>query len=139
MPSFYGISEHAMDEKNDSNGNVGEFWVGDGPGMPSNLSVVTPLRLTAARIKPTSCTQNVKISVSIANICEFTGVGDFSREGVVDLSTFNTWVPRMDRVSATDDGPASFTCCTRFGGKSTAFIVLCYWRNCRSETIGRTD
>ena len=100
----------AMAEKKESNGSVVGFWVGGGPGMPSDLNVATPVRLTAAGIEPTSCATSVKISVSIANICEITGVGDFnSRDGVVDLWTHNNLGTPYDRVSTTDDGPASFT------------------------------
>jgi len=99
----------SMDEKTDSNGNVVGFWVGGGAGMPSHLNAATPFRLTAAGIEPASCAKSVKISVSIANICEITGVGDFSREGTVDLWTHNNLGTPYDRVSATDDGPASFT------------------------------
>ncbi|WP_090334252.1 hypothetical protein [Nitrosomonas sp. Nm51] len=98
----------ASDEITDSNGNVVGFWAGGGAGVPNHLNALIPMRLTAARIEPTSCAQSVKVSVSIANICELTGVDGFG-EGVVDLWTHNNIGSSYDRVSETDDGPASFT------------------------------
>lgn len=97
----------ASDEKN-VNGNVVGFWSGGGVGMPNHLNALIPVRLTAAGIEPSSCAKSVKISVSIANICEITGVDGFGA-GIVDLWTHNNLGSLYDRVSATDDGPASFT------------------------------
>lgn len=97
----------AMDEKI-VNGNVVGFWAGGGSGMPNNLAVALPMRLTAASIEPTSCAKSVKIYVSIADICEITSVSGFA-EGTVELWTHNNLGTPYDRVSATDDGPASFT------------------------------
>lgn len=98
----------SMDEKKDPNGNVVGFWAGGGSGMPNNLNVATPFRLTAAGIEPASCAKSVKIYISIADICEITGVSGFA-EGTVELWTHNNLGTPYDRVSATDDGPASFT------------------------------
>ncbi|MDP1558997.1 MAG: hypothetical protein Q8K59_04110 [Nitrosomonas sp.] len=97
----------AMDEKI-VNGNVVGFWAGGGSGMPNNLNVATPFRLTAASINPTSCAKSVAIKISVADICEITGVNDF-REGTVELWTHNDLGTPFDRVSATDDGPATLT------------------------------
>ncbi len=98
----------AQDEKTDANSNVVGFWAGGGEGMPANLNVALPFRYTAASIEPTSCASSVKIYISIVDICEITSVSDFSREGVVELWTHNSLGTPFDRVSTTDDGPASF-------------------------------
>lgn len=97
----------AMEEKI-VNGNVVGFWAGGGAGMPNNLNVATPLRLTAASIEPTSCAASVAVKVSIADICEITGTDGFS-DDVVHLWTHNNLGTPFDRVSDTDDGPATFT------------------------------
>tara|TARA_R110002073_G_scaffold12169_3_gene54523 strand:+ start:850 stop:1599 length:750 start_codon:yes stop_codon:yes gene_type:complete len=89
-------------------GNVVGFWAGGGPGMPNNLNVATPVRHTAAGIEPTSCAASVAIKVSIADICEITSVGGFN-DDVVRLWTHNDLGTSFDRVSETDDGPATFT------------------------------
>lgn len=95
------------DEKFDSNGNVVGFWAGGGPGMPNHLNSAVPFRHTAASIEPSSCAKNVKISVSIVDICEITGVNDFG-EGIVELWTHNNLGTPFDRVSESDNGPAFY-------------------------------
>lgn len=97
-----------METKRDANGNVTGFWAGGGLGMPAGLAVAVPFRLAAAAIEPASCAKSVKVYVSIVDICEITGVDGF-REGTVELWTHNNLGTPFDRVSATDDGPASFT------------------------------
>lgn len=97
-----------MDEKTDVNGNVVGFWAGGGEGMPSNLNVATAFRLTAAGIEPTSCASSVDIKISVADICEITGVDGFN-DDVVRLWTHNDLGTPFDRVSDTDNGPATFT------------------------------
>ncbi len=97
----------AQGEKTDSNSNVVGFWAGGGDGMPANLNVALPFRLTAASIAPTSCASSVKIYVSIIDICEVTNVSGF-KEGTVELWTHNNLGTPYDRVSTADDGPASF-------------------------------
>lgn len=102
-----------MDEKTDTNGNVVGFWAGGGPGMPGNLGVALPFRLTAASIEPTSCATSVKIYISIVDICEITGVDGFG-EGTVELWTHAGLGTPYDRDlhfavdTGTDPGPASF-------------------------------
>jgi len=96
-----------QDEKNDSNGNVVGFWVGGGNSLPHHLNAATPFRSGAVVIEPTSCAKSVKFYISIANVCKITGVDQFSAEGVVDLWTHNNLGTPYDRVSTTDDGPAS--------------------------------
>jgi len=103
-----------MDEKTDSNGNVVGFWAGGGPGMPGNLGVALPFRLTAASIEPTSCAASVKIYIPIVDICEVTGTDGFG-EGTVELWTHAGLGTPYDRElhfaveAGTDPGPASFT------------------------------
>ncbi|SET27441.1 hypothetical protein SAMN05216326_11843 [Nitrosomonas marina] len=103
-----------MDEKTDANGNVVGFWAGGGSGMPGNLSVALPFRLTAASIEPSSCAASVKIYISIVDICEITGVNYFG-EGTVELWTHAGLGTPYDRDlhfavdAGTDPGPASFT------------------------------
>ena len=97
----------AMDEKI-VGGNVVGFWAGGGSGMPSNLNVATAFRLTAAGIEPTSCAASVAIKVSVADICEVTSVSGFN-DDVVRLWTHNNLGSSFDRVSDTDNGPATFT------------------------------
>lgn len=89
-------------------GNVVGFWAGGGSGMPNNLNVATPFRHTAARIEPTSCAASVAVKVSVADICEITGVDGFN-DDVVRLWTHNNLGSSFDRVSDTDNGPATFT------------------------------
>ncbi len=97
----------AMDEKI-VDGNAVGFWAGGGPGMPNNLAVATPIRLRAASIEPTSCATSVAIKVSIADICEITSTDGFN-DDVVRLWTHNDLGTPFDRVSDTDNGPATFT------------------------------
>jgi hypothetical protein len=102
-----------MDEKT-VNGNVVGFWAGGGPGMPANLAVALPFRLTAASIEPTSCAASVKVYISIVDICQITGVNGFG-EGTVELWTHAGLGTPYDRdlhfdvPVGTDPGPASFT------------------------------
>ncbi|MBS0484668.1 MAG: hypothetical protein JSS06_05550 [Proteobacteria bacterium] len=98
-----------QDEKTDSKGNVVGFWVGGGSPLPHHLNAYTPFRSGAVVIEPTSCAKSVKFYISIANVCKITGVDQFSAEGVVDLWTHNNLGTPYDRVSTTDDGPASLT------------------------------
>ncbi len=103
-----------MDEKTDANGNVIGFWAGGLPGMPGNLSVALPFRLTAANIEPTSCATSVKVYIPIVDICEVTGTDGFG-EGTVELWTHAGLGTPYDRdlhfsvEAGTDPGPASFT------------------------------
>ncbi|MCB1936927.1 MAG: hypothetical protein KDF59_13400 [Nitrosomonas sp.] len=103
-----------MDEKTDTNGNVVGFWAGGGPGMPGNLGVAQPFRLTAASIEPASCATSVKIYISIVDICEITDEDGFG-EGTVELWTHAGLGTPYDRDlhfavdEGTDPGPASFT------------------------------
>jgi len=97
-----------MDEKI-VNGNVVGYWAGGGPGMPNHMNAMTSIRHTAASIEPTSCAAEVQIKISIADICQITAADGFSGEGVVNLWTHNDLGTPYDRVSETDDGPATFT------------------------------
>lgn len=94
-----------QDEKTDSTGNVVGFWAG-GEHFPQNLTGYIPLRTNAVIIEPTSCAKSVKFYISIADICEITDVAGFSAS-TVNLWTHNALGTVYDRVSATDDGPAS--------------------------------
>lgn len=89
-------------------GNVVGFWAGGGSGMPSTLNVATAIRATAASINPASCASKVDVKVSIADICEITDKASFNVD-VVNLWTHNDLGTPFDRVSDTDDGPATFT------------------------------
>jgi hypothetical protein len=99
-----------MDEKT-ANGNVTGFWAGGGPGVPGNLGVATPIRLTAASIEPTSCAASVKVFISVADICQITTVEQMGGDddGNVKLWTHNNLGTPFDRDSETDTGPASLT------------------------------
>ncbi len=103
-----------MGTKKDVNGNVTGFWAGGGPGMPAGLAVALPFRLAAANIAPASCAKSVKVYVSIADICEITGVDGF-RKGTVELWTHAGLGTPYDRelyfdvAGNPDSGPASFT------------------------------
>ena len=96
------------DEKTDSKNNVVGFWAGGGGSLPHHLNGYIPFRAGAVIIEPTSCAKSVKFYISIADICEITPVSGFSSE-TVNLWTHNALGTPYDRVSATDDGPASFT------------------------------
>ncbi len=89
-------------------GNVVGYWAGGGPGMPNNLNATTSFRHTAAGIEPTSCASSVAVKVSIADICTVTGTDGFN-DDVVRLWTHNDLGTPFDRVSDTDNGPATFT------------------------------
>jgi len=97
----------AMEEKN-VGGNVVGFWAGGGAGMPSSLNVATAIRATAASIEPASCASSVSVKISIADICEITDTASFN-DDVVRLWTHNDLGTPFDRVSDTDNGPATFT------------------------------
>lgn len=97
-----------MDEKI-VNGNVVGYWAGGGPGMPNHMNAITSFRHTAASIEPTSCVAEVQVMISVADICQITAADGFSGEGVVNLWTHNNLGTPYDRVSETDDGPATFT------------------------------
>lgn len=100
-----------MDEKVDSNGNVTGFWAGGGPGVPGHLTVTTPFRLTAASIEPTSCAASVKLTISVADICQITTAEQMGGDddGNVKLWTHNNLGTIFDRVGEVDNGPATFT------------------------------
>ncbi|MDT8363222.1 MAG: hypothetical protein RQ714_01040 [Nitrosomonas sp.] len=100
-----------MDEKADSNGNVVGFWAGGGSGVPGNLSIATPFRLTAARIEPTSCAASVKLTISIADVCQITTAEQLGGDddGNVKLWTHNSLGTPFDRAGEADTGPAPFT------------------------------
>ena len=89
-------------------GNMVGYWAGGGPGMPQNMNAVTSFRHTAAGIEPTSCATEVQVKISIADICEITPVSAFN-DDVVRLWTHNDLGTQYDRVSDTDNGPATFT------------------------------
>jgi len=96
------------------NGNVVGFWAGGGEGMPNHLYSTLPFRASAVNIAAASCAKSVKFYVSIVDICEITGVdalrtGTGEAGGVANLWTHNNLGTPYDRVSATDDGPASLT------------------------------
>lgn len=100
------------DKKTDPNGNVVGFWGGDSPdvesnGVEGNLNAAIPFRIKAADIEPTSCAAKVNVMVSIVDICAITSTADF--DGAVKLWTHNDLGTPFDRVSETDDGPATFT------------------------------
>ncbi len=97
----------AMNEKI-VGGNVVGYWAGGGAGMPNNLYAATSFRSTAAGIEPTSCASSVAVKVSIADVCEITDAAGFN-DDVVRLWTHNDLGTPFDRVSDTDDGPATFT------------------------------
>lgn len=100
------------DKKTDPNGNVVGFWGGDSPdaesnGMEGTLNAAVPFRIKAANIEPISCATKVDVKVSIVDICAITSVADL--DGAVKLWTHNDLGTPFDRVSETDDGPATFT------------------------------
>lgn len=97
----------AMDEKI-VGGNVVGYWAGGGAGNPNHLYAATSFRSTAAGIEPTSCASSVAVKVSIADICEITDTAGFN-DDVVRLWTHNDLGTPFDRVSDTDNGPATFT------------------------------
>jgi hypothetical protein len=90
------------------NGNVVGYWAGGGPGMINSMNAITSIRHTAAGIEPTSCAAEVQIKISVADICQVTSTSDFT-DDVVNLWTHNDLGTPYDRVSETDDGPATFT------------------------------
>ncbi len=95
-------------EKLDANTNVVGFWAGGGDSLPHDLSGYIPFRTGAVIIEPTSCAASVIFYVSIADICEITPTSGFN-ENTVNLWTSNALGTPYDRVSTTDDGPASLT------------------------------
>ncbi|MBX9894313.1 MAG: hypothetical protein K2Y09_03920 [Nitrosomonas sp.] len=97
-----------QDEKTNSLGNVVGFWAGGGNSLPHNLNGYIPFRAGAVVIEPTSCAKSVKFYVSIADICEITDTAGFG-ESTVNFWTHNNLGTAYDRVSTTDDGPASYT------------------------------
>ncbi|MBX3617081.1 hypothetical protein [Nitrosomonas sp.] len=97
----------SQDEKTDSLGNVVGFWAGGGNSLPHTLNGYIPFRAGAVVIEPTSCAKSVKFYISIADICEITDTAGFS-EATVNLWTHNNLGTAYDRVSTTDDGPASY-------------------------------
>lgn len=103
-----------VDEKQGPTGNVVGFWSGGGSGMPAHMNAFVPFRVSATNIEPTSCAKSVKFFVSIADICEISGVdalrsGEGEAGAVANLWTHNNLGTPYDRVSTTDDGPASLT------------------------------
>ncbi len=96
------------DEKTDTNGNVVGFWAGGGSSLPHQLLGFIPFRTSAVIIEPASCAKSVKFYISIADICQITPTSGFSEE-TVNLWTHTGLGTPYDRVSATDDGPASLT------------------------------
>lgn len=97
-----------QDEKTDSKGNVVGFWAGGGDSLPHHLNGYVPFRAGAVVIEPTSCAKSVKFYISIADICKITDTAGFN-ESSVNLWTHNALGTPYDRVSTTDDGPASLT------------------------------
>ena len=95
-------------EKLDANGNVVGFWAGGGDSLPHDLTGYIPFRTGAVIIEPTSCAATVKFYVSIADICEITSTSGFN-ENTVNFWTHNDLGTPYDRVSTTDDGPATLT------------------------------
>lgn len=103
-----------VDEKQGPTGNVVGFWSGGGSGMPAHMLAYVPFRVNATNIEPTSCAKSVKFYISIVDICEISGIdalrsGGGEDGGVANLWTHNNLGTPYDRVSATDDGPASLT------------------------------
>lgn len=96
-----------QDEKTDSKSNVVGFWAG-GESLPHNLIGFVPFRTSAVIIEPASCAKSVKFFISIADICEITDSAGFN-EATVNFWTHNNLGTIYDRVSTTDDGPASLT------------------------------
>lgn len=96
------------DEKTDTNSNVVGFWVGGGSPLPHQLIGFIPFRTNAVVIEPTSCAKSVKFFIPIADICQITPTSGFSAD-TVNLWTNTGLGTPYDRVSATDDGPASLT------------------------------
>lgn len=104
----------AVGDEKIQNGNVVGFWAGGGEGMPNHLYSTVPFRSGPVNIAQASCAKSVKFYVSIVDICEITGVdalrsGTGEAGGVANLWTHNNLGTPYDRVSATDDGPASLT------------------------------
>ncbi|WP_295623471.1 hypothetical protein [uncultured Nitrosomonas sp.] len=97
-----------QDEKLDANGNASGFWAGGGDSLPHHMAGFIPFRTSAALIEPASCASSVKFYISIADICEITPASGFN-ENTVNLWTPNNLGTAYDRVSTTDDGPASLT------------------------------
>ncbi len=95
-------------EKTDAVGNVVGFWAGGGNTLPHDLNGYIPFRVSGVIIEPTSCATSVMFYVSIADICEVTPTSGFTAD-TVNLWTHNGLGTPYDRVSETDDGPASLT------------------------------
>lgn len=87
-------------------GNVVGYWAGGGPGMPNNMNAITTFRHSAASIEPTSCATEVKVKMSVADICDITNVGGFSAD-TVNFWTDNTLTtPYVKAGDAEDTSPA---------------------------------
>lgn len=78
----------AEDEKHDANGNTVGFYVRSGKS-PDYYTTYLPIRVGAMTIAPTSCAASVKVTVSIADICEMTDIAGFA-DGIVNL-----WTPAV--------------------------------------------
>ena len=92
----------------DANENVVGFWAGGGDSLPHDMAGYIPFRTGAVVIEPTSCAVSVKFYVSVVDVCEITPTSGFN-ENTVNLWTHNNLGTPYDRVSTTDDGPASLT------------------------------
>lgn len=84
------------------------FWAG-GEEVDHNLVMAIPFRINATNIEPTSCAVSVKFYVSIADVCQVTDAAGLNGTDVAGLWTHNNLGTVYDRVSETDNGPASFT------------------------------
>lgn len=98
-----------VDEKNGPTGNVVGFWAGGGPGMPNHMLAMVPFRFNATNFVPESCVTSVRFFVSIADICEITTADKMHEDGKVEFWTHNNLGTIFDRVSPTDNGPATLT------------------------------
>lgn len=94
--------------KTDANGNVLGFWAGGGDSLPHDMNGYIAFRVGPVTLKADSCVASVKFYVSIADICEITPTSGFN-ENTVNFWTHNNLGTPYDRVSTTDDGPASLT------------------------------
>lgn len=98
-----------MGVKEGSLGNVVGFWTGGGNGIPHGAVGMLPVRVNATNINPASCATSVTFKVSIVDICQLTDADGVQGDGVAGLWTHNDLGTLFDRISETDNGPASIT------------------------------
>ncbi len=110
-PNLQAIKDNTfpqMGVKLNSLSNQVGFWAG-GEEVDHNLIMRLPVRVNATNIEPTSCAVSVKFYVSIADICQVTDAAGLQGTDVAGLWTHNNLGTVYDRVSETDNGPASIT------------------------------